>query len=292
MALHSILVREGPEGRAGAFDSRQWDVRTASDKITVGKVRDVLVDDDGEPRYLDVDLGILHGKRVLVPIKQIAQDPAGGVIWIAGVDSKRFDRIPAYDGDLAKLNADLRAGLITDDFGTGVWQGSSADAATLSNFAAARGQDAVEEVDRLIDTQAASPRGNSRLARLTELPNYEVADDDPDVRQWEVIGSDQQLIGRVADLVVDTVAMKVRYLDVELAPALAASDDERRVLIPIDRAEADSGRKAMRLDRSAAQARRVPPHRGTLDRDYEQRLLGAFDQDERVSADNAGDRNG
>jgi hypothetical protein len=63
----------------------------------------------------------------------------------------------------------------------------------------------------------------SQIAPLKELKDYKVAKEDPDVRGWNVIGRDGRMVGEVHDLLVDTGEMRVRYLDVELDPALLAS---------------------------------------------------------------------
>ena len=68
------------------------------------------------------------------------------------------------------------------------------------------------------DTDGTAAR--SRVAALRNLRGYKVADGDPDVRGWEVAGGDGLRIGTVNDLLVDTVAGKVRYLDIELDPGL------------------------------------------------------------------------
>jgi len=64
---------------------------------------------------------------------------------------------------------------------------------------------------------------SSQIAPLKELKDYKVAKEDPDVRGWTLIGRDGRVIGKVHDLLVDTGAMRVRYLDVELDPDLLAS---------------------------------------------------------------------
>lgn len=69
------------------------------------------------------------------------------------------------------------------------------------------------------DHQTSTAQG-SPLVHL-EGSGYKVADGDPDVRGWEVIGSDGRRIGEVDDLLVDTAAMKVRYLEVRLDRHLA-----------------------------------------------------------------------
>ena len=65
--------------------------------------------------------------------------------------------------------------------------------------------------------------GRPPLVHL-EGSGYKVAEGDPDVRGWAVIGQDGRRIGEVDDLLVDTHAMKVRYLEVRLDRDLLASD--------------------------------------------------------------------
>ena len=60
-----------------------------------------------------------------------------------------------------------------------------------------------------------------QYARMSELGDYRVSDEDPDPRGWSVVGRDGATIGRVEDLIVDTAAMKVRYLDIAVTDAAA-----------------------------------------------------------------------
>ena len=69
------------------------------------------------------------------------------------------------------------------------------------------------------DNQSAQSRP-SRITPLRNLNGYRIADGDPDVRGWEVVGGDGRRIGSVNDLLVDTAEDKVRYLDVQLDPGL------------------------------------------------------------------------
>lgn len=55
---------------------------------------------------------------------------------------------------------------------------------------------------------------------LSKLHNYRISEGDPDVRGWEVLGADGRMIGTVDDLLVDTEALRVRYLDVNLDSSL------------------------------------------------------------------------
>lgn len=86
------------------------------------------------------------------------------------------------------------------------------------------------------DSDTGGTAARPRVAALRNLRGYKVAEGDPDVRGWEVAGADNLRIGTVNDLLVDTVAGKVRYLDIELDPGLylqgtatGLGGDERRL---------------------------------------------------------------
>lgn len=79
----------------------------------------------------------------------------------------------------------------------------------------------------------------TRVAPLSALDDYEIADGYPEVRGWEVRDADDRSIGRVHDLLVDVGALRVRYLDVELASRFAVTEADRRVLVPIEAVDLD-----------------------------------------------------
>lgn len=64
------------------------------------------------------------------------------------------------------------------------------------------------------------------LSSLADLRDFTVADGDPDVRGWDVFTGEGRRIGEVHDLLVDTTAMKVRYLDVHLDRELLSGQTE------------------------------------------------------------------
>ena len=49
---------------------------------------------------------------------------------------------------------------------------------------------------------------------LSELSDYEVAEQHYDVRGWDVLASGGEKVGEVTDLLVDVAKLKVRYLAV------------------------------------------------------------------------------
>jgi hypothetical protein len=71
----------------------------------------------------------------------------------------------------------------------------------------------------------------STLVPLRRLSNYRVAPGDPDVCGWLVLGADGRKIGEVDDILVDTGALRARYLDVTL-------DSERADASPVEAAPA------------------------------------------------------
>lgn len=119
-----------------------------------------------------------------------------------------------------------------------------------------------------------------RLIHLEQMPDFKVAEGDPDVRGWDVISSDRQKIGEVDHLLVDRQAMKVRYLDVALDRDFPDRSKRRHVLIPIGAAQLDQRGKQIYVDDlSSTAALALPEYRqDAVTRDYEASLGRHFDQ--------------
>jgi photosynthetic reaction center H subunit len=115
------------------------------------------------------------------------------------------------------------------------------------------------------------------LRRLSELDDYRVASGAPDPRGWTVSAADGGEVGRVRDLIVDTGAMRVRYLDVEL-DAAAPGTGERHVLLPIGRARLDDADDRVLVDSlPAAGVQALPRYDGlAFDRQYEGAVRRGF----------------
>jgi sporulation protein YlmC with PRC-barrel domain len=73
---------------------------------------------------------------------------------------------------------------------------------------------------------------NRRLFKMSELKDFEISPNNPDVRGWTLIGLDGERIGEVDELIVDTEAQKVRYLAVEVDKDVARGKDHH-ILVPI-----------------------------------------------------------
>lgn len=121
-----------------------------------------------------------------------------------------------------------------------------------------------------------------RVVPLDQLDDFKVADGDPDVRGWEVVASDGRKIGEVDQLLVDTAAMKVRYLDVDVDNDLVAGSSDtsdRHVLIPIGYARLDEGSDRVIVDQLASSDIIGLPEytHGPITRDFESSVRSRFD---------------
>jgi len=83
------------------------------------------------------------------------------------------------------------------------------------------------------------------LRRLSDA-DLAVAEDEPDVRGWTLVSLDNRELGEVEDLIVDTNAMKVRYLEIDPDEESQTSDNEA-VYVPIERVDLDRDGKRIVL---------------------------------------------
>ena len=138
-----------------------------------------------------------------------------------------------------------------------------------------------------------------RLGRMSDLDDFQVADGYPDIRGWSVKTADGTTIGKVDDLVIDTQALRVRYLDVDLdrslrdrvqdaaasigakdAAALGARADEGHTLLPIGDVQVDDEHDDIIVSGMTADAIGALPRRAhtSFDGDHERsvrdRLFG------------------
>ncbi len=98
------------------------------------------------------------------------------------------------------------------------------------------------------------------LRRMSEA-DLAVSEHDPDVRGWTAISSEGSELGDVDDLIVDTAAMKVRYLQVD--PDAGVTDSDEPIYIPIEKADVDRDRRRVVVRGPIASIRSlVPPEFG------------------------------
>ena len=125
-----------------------------------------------------------------------------------------------------------------------------------------------------------------RIAPLSELDDFEVAEGYPDIRGWKVASADGQEVGKVHDLLIDVDQMRTRYLEVRLTKQLAAAPGDRDVLVPIGTAQVGEGKEeVVRVPLTAERFGLLPLYeRGRLTRTHELEVRRHFSLGEAAAA--------
>jgi hypothetical protein len=149
---------------------------------------------------------------------------------------------------------------------------------------------------------------NKNLFNLDELSGYKVADDYSDVRGWDVKDANNRTIGKVDHLLVNKIAERVVYLDVEVDESLIEEgyntyqnrvsdgvheflnkDGENHLIIPIGMAIIDERNKLVNTDQiyssTFAKAKRF--RKGdVIDFGYELNVIRHFRGDNTIHTSN------
>ncbi|HEX8243341.1 MAG TPA: PRC-barrel domain-containing protein [Longimicrobium sp.] len=180
-----------------------WAV-TAANGANVGTVSDILIDRQGRVRYLAVDPGFFK-KAFLLPVE--ALEWGEGSLQTSWTDAE-VKRLPPYDGGVP-LTAD-----VLDELGRAFPRYYGEHAGT-----------------------AFEPGDGPSVVPLKDARDFRLAKGAPNLKGWNVYGGDNEKVGTVTQMLVDPVAMKVRYLDVDLSDDLFGLVDDRHVLVPLEAVE-------------------------------------------------------
>src|SRR5215211_3232755 len=137
--------------------------------------------------------------------------------------------------------------------------------------------------DRIYETD-----DGTRIAPLSALNDFEVAEGYPDIRGWRVDSTDGHQVGKVHDLLIDVDNMRTRYLDVRLTKELAASPGDRDVLVPIGTAQVVEGKDVVRVPLTAERFGLLPVYDHRLTRTHELEVRRHFSLGEAAAAAVAG----
>ena len=250
--LRPLSEHEDVRFGEGSYDIRNWEVRTRVDDQEIGKVHDVLLDENARTRYLDVD--VKGGRHVLIPSGDTRVDPTEEVVHIPGMRREGMNELPEYDHRPESVTPEYSRSLTT------AYDEAYAD------------EDYHERSDYATRWGGTEERSRSgALARLDELDDVDVASDDPDPRGWEVVGANGERVGEVDHVIGDTGAMKARYLTVDLDDDIAT---DRRILVPVGHVDLDEERnRVISTALHREQVTELPAYEGgTIDREYETRL--------------------
>jgi hypothetical protein len=129
---------------------------------------------------------------------------------------------------------------------------------------------------------------NMKHRRLQELDrsDFEIVKGEPDIRGWDVKGTNGEKVGEVEELIVDAQERKVRYMVVDLDDNKLKLN-HRKILIPIGLAELDSDHDDVLTPKiSPQQFDELPEYdRNNLTPDVERRICSTLERREQpVSA--------
>ena len=101
------------------------------------------------------------------------------------------------------------------------------------------------------------------LKLISDVSNYKIEKGDPDPRGYRVIHIDGRPIGVVDDLLIDTAAMKVRYLVVDPEETSAGTQGSGSILVPVEDVDVRSDSRQVVARRFTGQEQRWTAQRGT-----------------------------
>ncbi|WP_225000272.1 PRC-barrel domain-containing protein [Cesiribacter sp. SM1] len=141
-------------------------------------------------------------------------------------------------------------------------------------------RDRVNDRTRTGDSYRDNAGTTNNLVRLKDADDLKIVKHDSDVRGWPVLTSDNMEVGKVDELIVDTNAMKVRYLIVDLYDDYAADKIDHYLLLPIGAARLhEKDNKVLVSGIKTTTVLNYPVYRDTpITREYEQSIRGFFDR--------------
>lgn len=293
MATRTAQASSEYATRRHGYDVHSWTVRTGPDRERLGTVHEVLLDEQGHPCYLEVDLAD-DDRTILVPVGYAARDLQEKEIWISSLRREDYRDIPSVERDHLRTEDEDRLSRAYESAHSGgrYYDSPHFRSRDLGSDRHGGVDTGTPRTDRSHATEATRPttrEGEARTptrrdatseapTRVDTLDDIQVAADDPDPRGWTVVDRDGETVGRVDHLLGDTRSMKVRYFVVELDPG--RTDGTNRMLVPVGHAslDRDHDRVVVRaLDRDRIGG--APGWSGDrLDREHERKVVGWFDE--------------
>ena len=124
--------------------------------------------------------------------------------------------------------------------------------------------------------------GTHRLSRLSDLKDYKVTDEDPDIRKFRVFGSNGEPIGKIDELIVDESENKVRYVSIRFEEEIAHDLGKEYILAPVGMVDVDEDEQRVTMEGMALESLRAWPvyaEGEPITREYETRLRSFFEPD-------------
>jgi sporulation protein YlmC with PRC-barrel domain len=211
----------------------------------VGTVRDLILDRfPMTVRFFAVDLGLFR-KQVLVPTEEIS---ARG-----------------------------------DDFSLLRWTGEELKLLPTHDPSRPLSDEWLDELRRAHpraygDLREGGTRETSGILPIRDARGIQLPKEAPNLKGWNVFGSDGERIGTVSEMLVDTQALRVAYLDIDLLQDLYTLNEDRHVLVPMEAIDLkERGQDIWLKDTPARALSRLPAYTGdALDPALEPRIREVF----------------
>lgn len=193
----------------------------------VGELFGTLAEEEtGLIRYLDVSLRGAD-RHVLVPIghTRIDRESVPPRVRLRAASFEDLMSVPAYEPDETALDRDYQDRLLHAH--GRLFYGSRYYAHPAYDH---RG---VYTHDQPVHGGDGGAEPEARIRPLSELPDFQVARGEADIRGWPLQDRRERAVGEVAELLVDPGAMKVRYV------VIALDEPARSAVLPVGYLEID-----------------------------------------------------
>lgn len=186
-----------------------------------GTVFGALAEEEtGLIRYLDLHL---EGKdrHVLVPFghARLEQERGRPLVHLRAATRDDLEKIPPYEPGRQEVDGPYQHAVLAAH--GRVYHGERYYAHPAFDH------DGLYAGEHPIVREPAAPRSAAPLERLSDLPGYQVASGEPDIRGWPLRDANGERAGTIDDLIVDAEYGKVRYV------LLSLDDDDGAVLVPV-----------------------------------------------------------
>jgi photosynthetic reaction center H subunit len=192
-----------------------------AEKVPIGRTFGVLAEaDTGLVRYFDISLDERR-RHVLVPVGHARLETHLGRLRLRlrAADADDLERIPAYEPHVQWSDDEYQNELLTA-FGR-LFEGERYYAHPAFDHTG------LYAGKHPILREALMPAAPSGLHRLSKLPQYRIADGEPHINGWNVVGDAHASIGTVSDVIIDPDAEQVRYV------VLKRATDDVEVAVPV-----------------------------------------------------------
>jgi len=244
-------------------DLEQLPVCDASE-VPIGDIFGVLSEaDSGLVRYFDVAIDG-RGRHVLVPVghARLEKHRDGMRLRLRAATANELDRIPSYEPH-SSWHDDVFQNKLLTAFGR-MLEGQRYYAHPAYDHTG------LYAGAHPLLREPLAPVCESGLRRLSQAPEYRIAEGESDVRGWPVLGENGEELGNVSDLIIDGDAEAVRYVLVQRA------SDAREVALPIGYVELAG--KALRTHFSSEDLAALPvAPEGMITRPEEASLRAVLD---------------